>query len=80
MTILMSSNRYMFDVFEVNGHHYMTVTTGGVAQYDITINLTKAEVDSFAEDENKAIALSIDVVTRTAAYEDRLVRPSIDPV
>ena len=80
MTILLSSNRYMFDVFELNGQHYMTVTTGGVAQYDITITLTQAEVDSFADDENKAIALSIDVVTRTPAYAARQVTPSIDPV
>ncbi|WP_260599059.1 hypothetical protein [Sphingomonas endolithica] len=76
MTILRSSDCYMIDVFELGGQYYMTVTTGGVGQYDVTIALTKAETDSFAEDENKAIAFSIDVVTRTWAYEDRLVRPS----
>jgi HSP20 family molecular chaperone IbpA len=79
MTILMSSNRYMFDVFRHGDEYYMTATTGGVAQYDITIRLTKAEADSFLDDENKAIALSIDLVTRTSAYEGRIVRPSIDP-
>lgn len=79
MTILYKNNPHMFTVFEIEGENYLTATTGGVGQYEITMRLTKEEVASFLEDENKAIAISRDFVTRTAAYESRLVRPSIDP-
>ena len=79
MTILLSSDRHMFDVFALDGVHYLTVTTGGVGQYDVTIRLTEREVDSFRLDENKAIAMAIDVATRTSAYAGRIVHPPLDP-
>lgn len=79
MTILLRNRDYMFTVFEIDGEHYLTAVTGGVAQYDITLRLTKEEAASFADDENKAIATATDFVTRTHAYEARMVTPSIDP-
>lgn len=80
MNIIYRNRDYMFTLFELEGQAYLTVVAGGVAQYEITITVPREDLDVFQKDENKLIALAKDVATRTAAYEDRLVRPSIDPV
>lgn len=79
MAILIRNRDYMFTVFSVGEEYFLTVVAGGVAQYEITVRVAPADVEAFRSDENKAIALAKDVATRTDAYEDRLVRPSIDP-
>ena len=43
MTIIISNSKFMFDVFSVDNHYYMTATTGGVAQYDLTIEMSERE-------------------------------------
>ena len=47
MTIVISNSKFMFDVFSANGHYYMAATTGGVAQYDLTIEVSEREVRDF---------------------------------
>ena len=79
MAIVMRNRAFMFTVFQRADGFYMTVTAGGVAQYDITIRLDEDAVRRFETNENEAIALAKDVATRTAAYQDRLISPSIDP-
>ena len=79
MTIIMRNRDFMFTVFEKGGEFYMTAVAGGVAMYDITLHLPREDVAQFQVDENKAIALAKDLVTRTSAYESRLVQPAIDP-
>ena len=79
METIISSKPYFFDVFKLDNTYYMSVLTGGVGQYFVTIRLTSEEVKDFRDDENKAIATSRDVISRTYAYADRLVEPSIDP-
>jgi hypothetical protein len=69
----------MFTVFSQGDVYLMTVVAGGVAQYEITITVPAEDVESFRRDENKAIALAKDVATRTSAYEDRMIRPAVDP-
>ena len=66
-------------VFDQDGRYYMTAVAGGVAQYDLTITLSAAEVTAFQADETKAIATCRDLITRTQAFEHRLVTPAIDP-
>lgn len=80
MTILSSDDRRMFTVFTMDEHVYMNVAVGGVAQYEVTVRLSEAELAVFGQDPNLAIALATHVATRTSAYENRIVRPSIDPV
>ena len=77
--IYISNREFMFSVFSLNDVDYMTVTTGGVAQYDITVKLDAGDVDLFLKDNNRAIAMSTDIITRTSAYSDRIVHPPIDP-
>jgi hypothetical protein len=79
MTILIRNRPFMFSVFDRDGEFYLTAVAGGVALYDLTIKLTKEEVLAFQQDENKAIATAKDLITRTDAYQDRLVTPAIDP-
>ena len=79
MSIIMKNRDYMFTVFDKDGGYYLTAVAGGVAMYDVTIALTQHEIEQFQADENKAIALARDLITRTPAYEDRLVRPAIRP-
>lgn len=80
MSIIYRNRDYMFTLFELDGQAYLTVVAGGVAQYEITIKIPSEDLEVFQKDENKLIALAKDVATRTTAYEDRLVKPSIDPV
>lgn len=79
MSVLISNSRYMFVVFDRDDQYYMTVTVGGVAQYDVTVRLSSTDIIAFQENLNLTIAMSIDVATRMSAYEERIVRPSIDP-
>ena len=79
METIITNSAYTFDVFKKDGRYYMSVLTGGVAQHFVTITLTEQEVEDFKADENKAIATSLDVVSRPQAYGKRLVEPSIDP-
>lgn len=80
MSIIYRNRDYMFTLFELDGQAYLTVVAGGVAQYEITIKIPSEDLEVFQKDENKLIALAKDVATRTTAYEDRLIKPSIDPV
>lgn len=80
MSILYRNRDYMFTLFEKESQVYLTVVSGGVAQYEVTITVPPEDVDIYLKDENKLIALAKDVATRTNAYEERIVRPSIDPV
>lgn len=77
--ILLRNVNYMFTVFTKDDRYYMTVVVGGVGMYDLTVQVTQQEVEDFRRDPNKAIVLAKDVATRTAAYADRLIDPSIDP-
>ena len=79
MSIIMRNRPFMFTVFSHGSENLMTVTAGGVAQYEITVRVSEDDVRQFQLDENKAIALAKDVATRTSAYSDRLVTPSVDP-
>ena len=79
MTILVRNRDYMFTIFEKDGEIFMTAVAGGVGMYDVTIRLLESDVRQFQADENKAIALARDLVTRTYAYKDRQVIPAIDP-
>lgn len=80
MSILCRNRDYLFTLFERESRAYLTVVAGGVAQYEITITVPPENVDIYLKDENKLIALAKDVASRTNAYEERIVRPSIDPV
>ena len=79
MAIVMRNRDFMFTVFSRGDEYLMTVTAGGVAQYEISVRVPEGDVRQFQADENKAIALAKDVATRTAAYQDRIVTPSVDP-
>lgn len=80
MRSLIRNDDYFFEVFDKDGIYYMSVLTGGFAQYWITIKLDKGEVDDFLQDKNKAIATSLDVIQRTSAYRERIIEPSIEPI
>lgn len=79
ITVLVENKQYMFTVFERHEYFYMTVVAGGSAMYNVTITLSPEEAMSFQGDENKAIATAMDLITRTSAYEARLVTPPLDP-
>jgi len=80
MTIWITNAPHMFQVFDAEQQFYMTITVGGVAQYDVTVTLSPEEFATFRKDENLAIALAADVATRMSAYEARMVKPSINPM
>ena len=44
---LIISKPWAFDVFRLDGRCYMSVLTGGVGQYRVTVKLTEAEVEAF---------------------------------
>ena len=79
MAIIISNSPWMFTVFSRGDHYQMTVVAGGVAMYNLTVRLSREEVEQFKSDENKAIAMARDVLTRTPAYKPRVVWPSVDP-
>jgi len=80
MTILSRNRDSMATLFERDGQAYLTVVAGGVGQYEITLKIQRDDLEILLKDENKLIAFAKDVATRTAAYEDRLVNPPIDPI
>lgn len=79
MSIIIKNSAFMFTMFDRDGEYFMTAVAGGVGQYDLTIRVPKEDVEQFKLDENKPIALARNLITRTSAYEDRLMRPFVDP-
>lgn len=76
-TILLQNNPHMFVLFvDDRNRHLLTVTTGGVAMTEVTIELTAEEARDLAGDEAKAIALARQVATKTSVFEERRVRPA----
>ena len=70
MSIIMRNKPHMFTIFSRDNDHFMTAVAGGIARYDLTIKLSQADVSYLAADENKAIALARDLITRTGAYTE----------
>lgn len=77
--ILWRNRDHMATLFERDGQAYLTVTVGGVGQYEITITVPAEDLAFYRDDPDTLIALARDVATRTSAYAHRQVHPSIDP-
>ena len=77
--MIMKNCDHMFTIFDKDGNWYLTAVAGGVAMYEVTLSLTRDDVDRLQADEAKAIALARDLVLRSPAYEGRLVRPALRP-
>lgn len=78
--ILLKNDPNMFVLFEdESGRALMTVTVGGVAMSDVTVQLTGDEARELAADEDKAVELARQIATRTSVFEERRLRPAVLP-
>jgi hypothetical protein len=68
-----------FSVFRRGGVPYLSVLTGGVGQYFVTIRLDEREAALLSADREAATALALDVLRRPSAHATRMVVPSLDP-
>ena len=78
MKILQQNNDKLFQIFETSGRFFMTVLSGGVSQFGITIELEKGEAADLVDDPPYAERLATKITASPESFEDRRVRPSIN--
>ncbi len=74
--ILLRDRDSMYELYvEGNGRHYLSVVVGGVAMYEVIVELTESEVERFQEEGQSFIHdLAYRVSTNESAYAGRMVR------
>lgn len=78
MKILLQNNNKMFQLFEMSDRYFMTVLSGGVSQFGITIELEKDEAADLVGDPAHAERLAAKITASPDSFEDRRIRPSIN--
>jgi len=78
-TILVRDADRLFTIFVRDGQHYLTAVAGTTAWYGLTIRLSEEEAGALSGNRGHAARLVRSLAQSPDSFEDRRVRPSLDP-